>query len=78
MKGGAILKTSKGLLFSICIVMFLVSCASAPEIPFETIVAEADSRVGESVILGGIYFRFQNTREPDRYYDPANPAGLEH
>ena len=33
--------------------MFFVSCSSAPKIPFKTMVEEADSRVGESVILGG-------------------------
>jgi outer membrane lipoprotein len=53
MKGGSIMKTSKSLLISICIVMFFVSCAGAPKIPFKTMVEEADSRVGESVILGG-------------------------
>ena len=47
------MKTSKGLLISICIVMFFVSCVGAPKIPFKTMVEEADSRVGESVILGG-------------------------
>ncbi len=47
------MKTSKGLLINICIVMFFVSCAGAPKIPFKTMVEEADSRVGESVILGG-------------------------
>ena len=47
------MKTSKGMLISICIVMFFVSCAGAPKIPFKTMVEEADSRVGESVILGG-------------------------
>ena len=45
--------TLKGLIKSICIVIFFVSCAGAPKIPFKTMVEEADSRVGESVILGG-------------------------
>jgi starvation-inducible outer membrane lipoprotein len=52
-KGGSVMKISKGLLISICIVMFLVSCAGAPNIPFKTMVEEADNRVGESVNLGG-------------------------
>ena len=47
------MKTPKGLLISICIVMFFVSCAGKSQIPFKTMVEEADSRVGESVILGG-------------------------
>ena len=47
------MKTPKGLLISICIVMFFVSCAGKSQIPFKTMVAETDSRVGESVILGG-------------------------
>jgi starvation-inducible outer membrane lipoprotein len=47
------MKTSKGLLISIYVVMFFVSCAGAPKIPFKTMVHEADSRVGEPVILGG-------------------------
>ncbi len=47
------MKTSTGLLISMCIVMFLISCAGAPKIPFKTMVEEADSRVGESVVLGG-------------------------
>ena len=47
------MKTSKGLLISICIVMFFVSCAGSSQIPFKTMVEEADRRVGESVILGG-------------------------
>jgi outer membrane lipoprotein len=53
MKGDSKMKISKGLLKSIYIVMFFVSCAGAPKIPFKTMVEEADSRVGESVILGG-------------------------
>ena len=47
------MKTSKGLLISICIVMFFVSCAGAPKIPFKTMVEEADKMVAESVVLGG-------------------------
>lgn len=47
------MKTSKGVLISMCIVMFLVSCAGGSQIPFKTMVEEADSRVGESVTLGG-------------------------
>ena len=47
------MKTSKGLLISICIAMFFVSCAGAPKIPFKTVVEEADNMVGESVVLGG-------------------------
>jgi len=53
MKGGSIMKTLKGLLISICIVMFFVSCAGAPKIPFKTMVEEADNMGGESVVLGG-------------------------
>ena len=47
------MKALQGLLISICIVMFFVSCAGKSHIPFKTMVEEADSRVGESVILGG-------------------------
>jgi starvation-inducible outer membrane lipoprotein len=53
MKRGSKMKTSKDLLISICTVMFFVSCAGAPKIPFKTMVEEANSRVGESVVLGG-------------------------
>jgi outer membrane lipoprotein len=47
------MKVSKGLLIGMCIAMFFVSCAGNSQIPFKTMVEEADSRVGESVILGG-------------------------
>ena len=47
------MKTLKGLIIGIGIVMFLVSCGGAPKVPFKTMEAEADTRVGEEVILGG-------------------------
>jgi starvation-inducible outer membrane lipoprotein len=47
------MKTPKGLIVGIGIVMFLVSCAGAPKVPFKTLVEEADKRAGEEVILGG-------------------------
>ena len=53
LKIGSKIKTSKGLLKGICIVVLFVSCAGAPKIPFKTMVEEADSRVGEPVTLGG-------------------------
>jgi starvation-inducible outer membrane lipoprotein len=47
------MKTPKGIIISMYVLMFLVSCAGAPKVPFKTMVQEADSRVGEDVILGG-------------------------
>jgi hypothetical protein len=47
------MKTPKGLMIIIFISMFSVSCAGVSQIPFKTMIEEADSRVGESVILGG-------------------------
>ncbi len=47
------MKTSKGLIIIIFIVMFSVSCAGVSQIPFKTMIEEADSRVGEPVTLGG-------------------------
>jgi starvation-inducible outer membrane lipoprotein len=47
------MKTPKGIIISMCVLIFLVSCAGAPKVPFKTMVQEADSRVGEDVILGG-------------------------
>lgn len=43
----------KTLMVVVLMAMFCVSCAGAPRIPFQTIVAEADSRIGETVELGG-------------------------
>ena len=47
------MKSSKGVLISMCIVMFLVSCAGGSKKPFKTMIEEADNMVGESVVLGG-------------------------
>ncbi len=47
------MKTPKDLMIIIFIVMFSVSCAGVSQIPFKTMIEEADSRVGESVTLGG-------------------------
>jgi len=47
------MKTAKGLIMMILAVVFLVSCAGDPKVPFKTMVQEADSRVGEDVFLGG-------------------------
>ena len=47
------MKTPKDLIIIIFVVLFSVSCAGVSKIPFKTMVEEADSRVGESVILGG-------------------------
>ena len=47
------MKTPKDLIIIIFIVMFSVSCAGVSQIPFKTMIEEADSRVGESVTLGG-------------------------
>ena len=47
------MKTPKGLLISIFIVMFFVSCGGGSRVPFKTMVQEADSRAGEEVVLGG-------------------------
>lgn len=49
------MKTPKGLMIIIFIGMFFVSCAGGSQIPFKTMIEEADSRVGESVILGDIF-----------------------
>ena len=56
------MKTPKDLMIIIFIGLFCVSCAGGSQIPFKTMIEEADSRVGESVILGGIYSRFQYGR----------------
>ncbi len=47
------MKTPKDLMIIIFIVMFSVSCAGVSKIPFKTMIEEADSRIGESVTLGG-------------------------
>jgi starvation-inducible outer membrane lipoprotein len=47
------MKTPKDLIIILFVVLFSVSCAGVSKIPFKTMVEEADSRVGESVILGG-------------------------
>jgi hypothetical protein len=52
---GSIMKTPKDLMIIIFIGMFFVSCAGGSQIPFKTMREEADSRVGESVILGDIF-----------------------
>lgn len=43
----------KSLMVVGLMVMLWVSCVGAPRIPFQAIVAEADSRIGEPVELGG-------------------------
>ena len=43
----------KGLIIIVPAVMLFVSCSSSPQIPFNTMVEDADIRVGEPVILGG-------------------------
>jgi len=52
-KGGSIMKTPKGLITIVFIVLFSDSCAGGSKIPFKTMIEEADSRVGESATLGG-------------------------
>lgn len=47
------MKAPKDLMIIIFIGLFFVSCAGGSQIPFKTMIEEADSRVGESVILGG-------------------------
>jgi starvation-inducible outer membrane lipoprotein len=53
------MKTPKDLIIIIFVVMFSVSCAGVSKIPFKTMVEEADSRVGESVTLGGYILNSQ-------------------
>lgn len=53
--------TLKGLLIGICIVIFFISCGGKSQVPFNTMVAEADSRVGEPVTLGG-YILYSKAR----------------
>jgi outer membrane lipoprotein len=50
---GPIMKTPKDLMINIFIVVFSVSCAGGSQIPFKSMIEEANNRVGESVILGG-------------------------
>ncbi len=47
------MKTPKDLMIIIFIVIFFVSCAGVSQISFKTMIEEADSRIGESVTLGG-------------------------
>ncbi len=47
------MKTAKGLIMIMLAVVFLDACAGGSKVPFKTMVQEADSRVGEDVILGG-------------------------
>ena len=47
------MKTTKGLLMIVVVAVLFVSCAGGSKVPFRTMVQEADSRVGEDVILGG-------------------------
>ena len=47
------MKTPKGLIITMFIIFFFVSCAGGSKVPFKTMVQEADSRVGEEAILGG-------------------------
>ncbi|MBW2490154.1 MAG: hypothetical protein JRE65_03265, partial [Deltaproteobacteria bacterium] len=47
------MKTAKGLIMIVLAVVFLVSCAGGSRIPFKTMLEQADSWVGEPVILGG-------------------------
>lgn len=50
---GEMMKTPKDLMIITLMVLFSVSCAGVSKIPFKTMVEEANSRVGESVMLGG-------------------------
>ena len=47
------MKTLTKLMIITFMVVFCVSCASVSKKPFKAMIEEADSRVGESVILGG-------------------------
>lgn len=53
------MKMPKDLTLILFIVMFFVSCAGVSQIPFKTMIEEADSRIGESVTLGGYILDFQ-------------------
>lgn len=53
------MKTPKGLIPIMLVALFAVSCAGGSKVPFNTMIAEADSRVGESVTLGGYIINSQ-------------------
>ena len=53
------MKGKKDLVISIFITMLSVSCSGVSQIPFETMTKEADSRIGESVTLGGYILNSQ-------------------